>query len=269
LRGEHYRLAEGLVVTASGTGVVSHAGVALIRALADNAGLTAGLSKALAWDRLLVHDRGRVLADLACAIADGGEAVSDFGVIGDQGELSGPAASVPTCWRTLSEIAGGRERALSRITAAVNAARRAAAARPRRTPSMRRAQDPALQDPARRGPDHPRCPETTAEDPGQLALGGRHRQRLEPHQRPRARSLTAAHVPCPDNHLIRGRGAPGHPARQPGHCHEPALKSRSRTRPAPRPLPVLNQRESLRLGAIRNVRTRPSALPLGCGNRHP
>jgi len=35
------------------------------------------------------------------SIADGGEAVSDFGVIGDQEELFGPVASVPTCWRTL------------------------------------------------------------------------------------------------------------------------------------------------------------------------
>jgi hypothetical protein len=52
---------------------VSHAGVALLRALADNTGLTGGLSEALASQRLLVHDRGRVLADLACAIADGGE----------------------------------------------------------------------------------------------------------------------------------------------------------------------------------------------------
>jgi hypothetical protein len=82
----------GLTVTGGGTGVVSHAGVALIRSLADNTGLTAGLSAALAGDRLLTHDRGRVLADLACAIADGGEAVSDFRVIGDQGELFGTAA---------------------------------------------------------------------------------------------------------------------------------------------------------------------------------
>jgi hypothetical protein len=116
----------GLQVTADGTGVVSHAGVALIRALADNTGLTGGLSEALASKRLLVHDRGRVLADLACAIADGGEAVSDFRVIGDQGELFGPAASVPTCWRTLSEIAAGGERPLGKVTAAVNAARRVA-----------------------------------------------------------------------------------------------------------------------------------------------
>jgi hypothetical protein len=62
----------GLTVTGGGTGVVSHAGVALIRSLADNTGLTAGLSAALAGDRLLTHDRGRALADLACAIADGG-----------------------------------------------------------------------------------------------------------------------------------------------------------------------------------------------------
>ena len=75
---------KGLRVTADGTGVVSHAGVALLRALADNIGLTGGLSRALASDRLLVHDRGRVLADLACAIADGGEVISDFRVIGDQ-----------------------------------------------------------------------------------------------------------------------------------------------------------------------------------------
>lgn len=101
---------KGLQVTGGGTGVVSHAGVALIRALADNVGLTGGLSKALASDRVLVHDRGRVLADLACAIADGAEVISDFRVIGDQQELFGLVASVPTAWRTLAEIAGGGER---------------------------------------------------------------------------------------------------------------------------------------------------------------
>jgi hypothetical protein len=46
--------------------------------------LTGGLSKALAADRLLAHHRGRVLAGLACAIADGDKAISDFRVIGDQ-----------------------------------------------------------------------------------------------------------------------------------------------------------------------------------------
>ena len=117
---------KGLRVTAGGTGIVSHAGVALVRALADNTGLTAGLSHALASRRLLVHDRGRVLADLACAIADGAEVISDFRVIGDQRELFGVVASVPTAWRTLDEIARGGEPALGTITAAVNAARRRA-----------------------------------------------------------------------------------------------------------------------------------------------
>jgi Transposase DDE domain group 1 len=117
---------KGLQVTAGGTGVVSHAGVALVRALSDAVGLTGGLSQALASGRLLAHDRGRVLADLACAIADGGEAISDFRVIGDQGELFGPVASVPTVWRTLNEIAAGGANSAGQVTAAVSAARRTA-----------------------------------------------------------------------------------------------------------------------------------------------
>jgi hypothetical protein len=116
----------GLEVSAGGTGIVSHAGVALVRALADKTGLTGGLSRALASRRLLVHDRGRVLADLACAIADGAEVISDFRVMADQGGLFGLVASVPTCWRALDEIAGGGSRVLARISSAVNAARRQA-----------------------------------------------------------------------------------------------------------------------------------------------
>jgi hypothetical protein len=75
---------------------------------------------------LLVHDRGRVLADLACAIAGGAEVISDFRVMADQDGLFGPVASVPTCWRVLKEIAEGGSRALARCSAAVNAARRQA-----------------------------------------------------------------------------------------------------------------------------------------------
>ena len=116
----------GLEVTAGGTGAVSHAGLVLLRALADKTGLTGGLSRALASDRLLVHDRGRVLADLACAIADGAEVISDFRVLADQRELFGLVASVPTCWRALNETAAGGGRGLTRIGAAVNAARRVA-----------------------------------------------------------------------------------------------------------------------------------------------
>ena len=114
----------GLEVSGGGQGVVSHAGLALLRHLADKTGLTGGLSRALATPRVLVHDRGRVTADLACAIADGARVISDFRVMSDQRELFGLVASVPTAWRTLKEIAVGGTRADRRITAAVNTARR-------------------------------------------------------------------------------------------------------------------------------------------------
>jgi hypothetical protein len=104
--------------------------VALLRALADRTGLTGGLSRALASGRLLVHDRGRVLADLASAIADGAEVISDFRVLGDQEELFGKVASVPACWRALNEIAAGGQRTSARIDGAVNAARRGRPSRP-------------------------------------------------------------------------------------------------------------------------------------------
>jgi hypothetical protein len=116
----------GLEVTGGGSGVVSHAGLVLLRHLADKTGLTGGLSAALATPRVLVHDRGRVVADLACAIADGARVISDFRVMSDQRELFGLVASVPTAWRTLAEIARAGPRAERRITAAVNMARRQA-----------------------------------------------------------------------------------------------------------------------------------------------
>ena len=114
----------GLEVSGGGQGVVSHAGLVLLRHLADKTGLTGGLSRALATPRFLVHDRGRVLADLACAVADGARVISDFRVMRDQRELFGLVASVPTAWRTLAEIARGGIRADRRITAAVTTARR-------------------------------------------------------------------------------------------------------------------------------------------------
>lgn len=54
----------GLDVIGGRTGVVSHAGLVLLRKLADRTGLTAGLSAALP-SPLYGHDRGRVLVDLA------------------------------------------------------------------------------------------------------------------------------------------------------------------------------------------------------------
>jgi Transposase DDE domain group 1 len=117
---------DGLEVTGGGTGVVSHAGLGLLRCLSDKAGLTAGLSQALWSGRVLGHDRGRVLADIACVIADGARAVSGFRVLSDQAEAFGQVASVPTAYRALEEIAEGGAKTEKKLVAAVNKARRRA-----------------------------------------------------------------------------------------------------------------------------------------------
>ena len=116
----------GLEVSGDGTGIVSHAGLGLLRRLADKTGLTRGLSQVLFSGRLVHHDRGRVLADISCAIADGARAISDFRVLADQEEAFGQVASVPTAYRTLEEITRGGARMEKKLTAAVNAARRCA-----------------------------------------------------------------------------------------------------------------------------------------------
>ena len=52
-----------LTVEVAGHGIVSHTGSAALRLVADNTGLTAGLSRALARRGFTpVHDRGRVLS---------------------------------------------------------------------------------------------------------------------------------------------------------------------------------------------------------------
>jgi len=113
----------GLEVSGGGPGVVSHAGLALLRLLADRTGLTGGLSRVLGCPPG-GYDRGRVAADLACAVADGARVISDFRVMRDQAGLFGPVASVPTVWRVLGEIAAGGERTRCALAGAVNAARR-------------------------------------------------------------------------------------------------------------------------------------------------
>ena len=64
-----------LVVTADGRGVASHAGTRLLADVADAAGLSAAFEDASghARQRRSGHRPGRVLADLAVMLADGGE----------------------------------------------------------------------------------------------------------------------------------------------------------------------------------------------------
>jgi Transposase DDE domain group 1 len=91
-------------VTTDATGVVGHAGAALLWELADRVGLT----KALGWQQagaLRRHPDAAVLRDLAVMLADGGDCLSDLAVLRDQPELFGPVASTPTAWRVLDRIA--------------------------------------------------------------------------------------------------------------------------------------------------------------------
>ena len=91
--------------------MVSHAGALAPRLLADRVGLTAELSGAMARRRFIpVHDRGRVLTDVAVMLADGGETISDIGVLRHQSEVLGPVASAPTVWRTLDEVTAGKRK---------------------------------------------------------------------------------------------------------------------------------------------------------------
>ena len=81
----------GLSVSADGVGVVAHAGSVGLRLLADRTGLTAELGKAMARRSFVpVHDRGRVLADVAVMLADGGEAIADIDVLRHQSSVLGP-----------------------------------------------------------------------------------------------------------------------------------------------------------------------------------
>lgn len=93
-------------VRADGEGLVSHAGAFLLVELADRLGLTAALAEAMAptRERRSAHDPGVVLRDLAVAIADGGDHVSDLGVLRGQEALFGPVASETTAHRVLKSI---------------------------------------------------------------------------------------------------------------------------------------------------------------------
>ncbi len=97
-----------VVVSADGDGVVSHAGVGLLREVAEYTGLVGGVTGALidTYRGVPVHAPGRVFTDLAVAVADGADAISGISVLGDREELFGPVASMPTTWRVLDRIEG-------------------------------------------------------------------------------------------------------------------------------------------------------------------
>jgi hypothetical protein len=95
-----------LKVTADGTGVASHAGAQLLRELAAATGLVESRNEALigTYKAMPTHLPGKVLADMAVAIADGATSISDLAALRDQPELFGTVASDPIAWRVLDRV---------------------------------------------------------------------------------------------------------------------------------------------------------------------
>jgi hypothetical protein len=103
---KHNSRGRAVRVTADGVGIVSHAGAALLRELAVSTGLVDCWDEALAgsYRGIPVHSPGRVLADLAVAIAGGARSISDLAGLRDRPGLFGPVASSATAWRVLDRV---------------------------------------------------------------------------------------------------------------------------------------------------------------------
>jgi hypothetical protein len=112
-------------VSADGRGLVSQAGAVLLWETMRVTGLGRGLSANLARWRAprAVHDPGKIVADLAAAVALGGDCLADIAVLREQPELAGPVASDPVVSRLVSVLAADGPRALKAIRAARSAAR--------------------------------------------------------------------------------------------------------------------------------------------------
>lgn len=119
-------------VRADAEGIVSHAGAHLLAELADRVGLTAALSEAMALtrERRSAHDPGVVLRDLIVSIADGGDCVTDLGVLRDQEALFGAVASERTAHRVIKSIDAGLLEAIRGSRAAARERAWDAGARP-------------------------------------------------------------------------------------------------------------------------------------------
>ena len=114
-----------VTVSADGRGLVSQAGAVLLWETLRVTGLGRGLSAALEPWRAprAVHDPGKIVADLAAALALGGDCLADIAVLREQPALAGPVASDPVVSRLVKTLAAGGPRALAAIRAARAAAR--------------------------------------------------------------------------------------------------------------------------------------------------
>src|SRR5664279_1083247 len=111
-----------LRVAGSGQRVVSMGGSVLLVTTATTVGLVGAMSAA--WEPwrhpLAVHDPGKVLLDLAMAmaIAIGGDCLADIGQVRSMPAVFGPVASDPTVSRLIDRLAVDADRAERAISAA-------------------------------------------------------------------------------------------------------------------------------------------------------
>ncbi len=114
-----------LSVITGGESLVSHAGGTLLVQTARRSGLAKELSTGLgSWRRpFAVHDPGKIVLDLAVAVALGGDAACDVGVLRAQPGVFGLVASDPTVSRLIATLAEDSDGALAAISAARAVAR--------------------------------------------------------------------------------------------------------------------------------------------------
>jgi hypothetical protein len=104
---------------------VSQAGAVLLWETMRVTGLGRGLSENLARWRAprAVHDPGKIVADLAAAVALGGDCLADIAVLREQPDLAGPVASDPVVSRLVAAVAADLPRFLKAVRSARAAAR--------------------------------------------------------------------------------------------------------------------------------------------------
>jgi Transposase DDE domain group 1 len=112
---------------------VASAGAVLLRQTLRLSGTQRALSGALApWrGRRATHDPGKIVCDVATAVALGGDCLADLALVRAQPELFGPVASDPTVSRLISTLAADIDAVLPAIRAARAQARAAVWARRR------------------------------------------------------------------------------------------------------------------------------------------
>ncbi|WP_328825840.1 IS1380 family transposase [Streptomyces sp. NBC_00252] len=109
-----------VLVRDDGRAVVSQAGSVLLVETVRKIGLDQAISAALTpWRKpRAVHDPGKMLVDLALAVALGGDCLADVAMLRAEPGVFGPVASDPTVSRLIGTLAASGEKALTAIRVA-------------------------------------------------------------------------------------------------------------------------------------------------------